>query len=151
MPSDPQQTIYYKRARFTTRLPINRLYSQSHYWLLEERPGTFRIGLTKFATRMLGDFVELNFDVATGEPVETGRILSLIRSDEPVDDIDRPVRSPSALSSGSCCVTSKRSRDPSTKGNRSHHSAADFRLGATDGILFILRTIRVARLSERVR
>src|SRR5262249_8084203 len=55
MADDSPQIVFYKRARFKTNLPTDRLYVQSHYWLAEESPGTFRIGLTKFATRMLGD------------------------------------------------------------------------------------------------
>src|SRR5262245_38933719 len=29
---DPARTIYYRRARFTTHLPIDRRYSPAHYW-----------------------------------------------------------------------------------------------------------------------
>ena len=45
MPVDPQQTIYYKRARFTTRLPVDRKYAQAHFWLSEDEPGILRIGM----------------------------------------------------------------------------------------------------------
>jgi glycine cleavage system H protein len=68
----PGQTVYYRRSRFTTHLPVDRRYSRAHYWLLEESPGTWRVGLTKFATRMLGDIVEFEFSVAEGTPVALG-------------------------------------------------------------------------------
>ena len=58
--------MYYRRSRFTTHLPIDRRYSPAHYWLLEESPGVWRVGFTKFATRMLGDIVEFEFSVGTG-------------------------------------------------------------------------------------
>ncbi len=58
------QSLYYRRSRFTTHLPRDRRYSPAHYWLLEESAGVWRIGLTKFATRMLGDIVEFEFSVA---------------------------------------------------------------------------------------
>jgi glycine cleavage system H protein len=87
MPSEPPATIYYKRARFTTRLPVDRLYAPSHYWVKEESPGTYRIGLTRFATRMLGDFVELQFHVAAGEPVELGQPIGSIEGFKAVSDI----------------------------------------------------------------
>lgn len=68
----PDRTVYYRRSRFTTHLPVDRLYSPAHYWLLQESPGIWRIGLTRFATRMLGDIVEFNFTVAPGSRVEIG-------------------------------------------------------------------------------
>jgi glycine cleavage system H protein len=64
--------VYYRRSRFTTHLPADRRYSPAHYWLLEESPGVWRVGLTKFATRMLGDIVEFEFAAAPGSAIETG-------------------------------------------------------------------------------
>ena len=66
------ESVYYRRSRFTTHLPRGRRYSPSHYWLLEESPGVWRVGLTKFATRMLGDFVEFELSVTPGTSVEVG-------------------------------------------------------------------------------
>jgi len=66
------ESVYYRRSRFTTHLPRGRRYSPSHYWLLEESPGVWRVGLTKFATRMLGDIVEFEWSVAPGTNVEVG-------------------------------------------------------------------------------
>src|SRR5688500_789497 len=66
------RTVYYRRSRFTTHLPRDRRYSPAHYWLLEESPGVWRVGLTKFATRMLGDIVEFDFSVSAGTDVAGG-------------------------------------------------------------------------------
>jgi glycine cleavage system H protein len=71
-------TIQYKRARFSTRLPIDRRYSAAHYWLLEEENGVWRIGFTKFATRMLGDLVEYEFSVKTGTNIAVGEEIGTI-------------------------------------------------------------------------
>src|SRR5262245_40877535 len=87
MPIDPQRTIYYKRARFTTRLPIDRHYVQSHYWIAEDQPGELRIGLTKFAMRMLGDYVESQFTVAVGESVTVGQPIGSIEGFKAVSEI----------------------------------------------------------------
>ena len=77
--SGPREThVYYRRARFTTHLPRDRRYSPAHYWLLEEEPGIWRIGLTKFATRMLGDIVEFDFSIAPGTNVEVGEEIGSI-------------------------------------------------------------------------
>ena len=67
-----ERTLYYRRSRFTTHLPRDRRYSPAHYWLLEESPGVWRVGLTRFATRMLGDIVEFDFGVSPGTNVAVG-------------------------------------------------------------------------------
>jgi glycine cleavage system H protein len=66
------RTVYYRRSRFTTHLPIDRRYSPAHYWLLEESPGMWQVGFTRFATRMLGDVVEFDFSVAPGATIADG-------------------------------------------------------------------------------
>ena len=71
-------TLYYRRSRFTTHLPRDRRYSPAHYWLLEESSGVWRIGLTKFATRMLGDIVEFDFQVRAGTSIGTGDEIGTI-------------------------------------------------------------------------
>ena len=66
------ETVYFRRSRFTTHLPRDRRYSPSHYWLLEESPGIWRVGFTRFATRMLGDIVEFEFAVLPGTNTSLG-------------------------------------------------------------------------------
>jgi glycine cleavage system H protein len=87
MPIDPARTQYYRRARFTTRLPTYCIYSRSHFWLLETEPGLYRVGLTHFATRMLGDFVECEFQVATDEQVQLGQTIGWVEGFKAVADI----------------------------------------------------------------
>jgi glycine cleavage system H protein len=70
-----EQSVYYRRSRFTTHLPRDRRYSAAHYWLLEESAGVWRVGLTKFATRMLGDIVEFEFSVVPGTNVGLGDVI----------------------------------------------------------------------------
>ena len=73
-----EQTVYYRRSRFTTHLPRDRRYTAAHYWLLEESPGSWRVGFTRFATRMLGDIVEFEFSAPAGTPVTTGAEIGSI-------------------------------------------------------------------------
>lgn len=87
MPIDPKQTVYYKRARFTTRLPTGHLYTPSHCWLKLSEPGVYRIGLTKFATRMLGDFVECDYQVRPGESISVGEAIGWIEGFKALSDI----------------------------------------------------------------
>jgi glycine cleavage system H protein len=67
-----RDVVAYRRSRFATRLPRDRRYTAAHYWLLEEAPSVWRVGFTKFATRMLGDLVECEFSVSEGAAVEVG-------------------------------------------------------------------------------
>jgi len=83
----PQETVYYKRSRFSTRLPAGRLYTASHHWLAEESPGQWRVGFTKFATRMLGDLVEFGFDVKPGDPVQVGQAIGWVEGFKAVSDL----------------------------------------------------------------
>lgn len=81
------QAIYYKRSRFTTHLPRDRRYSPAHYWLLEESTGIWRIGFTRFATRMLGDMVEFDFVVKAGERVALGDEIGTVEGLKAVTSI----------------------------------------------------------------
>jgi glycine cleavage system H protein len=55
--------LSYARCKFSTTLPKTYRYTAGHFWLTAPEPGLWRIGFTKFAVRMLGDFVELNLNV----------------------------------------------------------------------------------------
>ncbi len=79
--------VYYRRSRFTTHLPVDRRYSAAHYWLQEESPGVWRIGFTRFATRMLGDLVEFAFVPAAGAAVEVGEEIGSVEGFKAVTSI----------------------------------------------------------------
>lgn len=85
--SPREDIIRYKRSRFSTRLPVDRTYMRSHYWLRQDEAGLWRIGLTKFATRMLGDLVEFELSPAAGDPVEVGRQIGWIEGFKAVSDL----------------------------------------------------------------
>lgn len=87
MPIDAAETLYYRRARFSTRLPRARSYVRSHYWLDKSEAGLWRVGLTRFATRMLGDLVEYSFGPQAGELVEVGRPIGWIEGFKAVSDV----------------------------------------------------------------
>src|SRR5690348_10941308 len=87
MQTDPPQTLYYKRSRFSSRLPTDRLYSPSHFWLAQDEPGVWRIGFTKFATRMLGDLVEYAFEVKPGDVVTVGQTIGTVEGFKALTDL----------------------------------------------------------------
>lgn len=67
--------LHYRRSRFSTRLPGDRLYTASHFWILERESGLWRVGLTKFAARMLGDVVDIGFEVPAGSAIALGDVV----------------------------------------------------------------------------
>lgn len=80
-------TSFYKRSNFVTHLPTNALYTPSHFWLREIEPGRWRIGFTKFATRMLGEIVEVQWEKADGAAVASGEIIGSIEGFKAISDI----------------------------------------------------------------
>jgi glycine cleavage system H protein len=80
-------TSFYKRATFITHLPTECLYSPSHFWLREIEPGLWRVGFTKFATRMLGEIVEVQWEKADGAPVASGEIIGSIEGFKAISDL----------------------------------------------------------------
>ena len=83
----PAKTTFYKRSNFVTHLPVGWLYSPSHFWLAPEADGRWRIGFTKFATRMLGEIVDHQWDKAPGAPVHSGEIIGSIEGFKAISDI----------------------------------------------------------------
>ncbi len=82
-------TSFYKRSTFVTHLPVTYLYSPSHYWLALEQ-GTenqWRVGITKFAARMLGEIVDRQFEKAPGDPVKPGEIIGSIEGFKAISDV----------------------------------------------------------------
>lgn len=87
LPLHPKQNIYYKRARFSTWLPPHYRFTQSHFWLLEQSPGLWRVGFTRFATRMLGDLVEAGFSVQPDLPVTAGQTIGFVEGFKAISDL----------------------------------------------------------------
>ncbi len=83
----PEERIAYKRSRFSTRLPAQRFYTPSHYWLWQSEPGQWRVGFTKFAARMLGEVVEFDFEVKAGERLEPGMVIGWLEGFKATSDV----------------------------------------------------------------
>ena len=82
-----RETIAYKRSRFSSRLPVEYRYTSAHYWLRETEPGTWQVGFTKFATRMLGEMVEFEFKVEPGARIDVGQVLGWTEGFKAMSDI----------------------------------------------------------------
>jgi glycine cleavage system H protein len=85
-PAKPK-TLHYKRSHFATQLPMDYLYSPSHAWLARQPDGSWRVGLTRFATRMLGEMVDHGFETAAGTSVEHGQIVGWVEGFKAISDL----------------------------------------------------------------
>lgn len=80
-------TSFYKRSNFVTHLPVDCLYSPSHFWLARVEGERWRVGFTKFATRMLGEIVDVQIDAKLGNVVASGDIIGSIEGFKAISDI----------------------------------------------------------------
>ena len=80
-------SILYKRGTFVTQLPVHHRYSPSHCCLAEVEPGQWLVGFTKFALRMLGELVHLQFEASADAPIEPGDVLGSIEGFKAVSDL----------------------------------------------------------------
>jgi glycine cleavage system H protein len=81
------KTLSYKRSRFTTHLPVAYAYTASHAWLASEPDGVWRVGFTRFATRMLGEMVDHGFEVEPSSRVTCGQIIGWVEGFKAISDL----------------------------------------------------------------
>jgi glycine cleavage system H protein len=79
--------IEYKRCRFRARLPADFLYSRSHFWLARVEEELWRVGLTKFGTRLLGEMVDHGFGVESNAPVALGQVIGWVEGFKAISDL----------------------------------------------------------------
>ena len=83
----PAKTLFFKRSHFATHLPVDALYSPSHYWLARDAEGAWRVGFSKFSVRMLGDLVDQGFEASEGATIRPGQILGWIEGFKAISDV----------------------------------------------------------------
>ena len=83
----PSPTSFYKRSNFVTHLPTDFLYSPSHFWLARIEGDRWRVGFTKFATRMLGEIVDVQIEKTAGAALANGEIIGSIEGFKAISDI----------------------------------------------------------------
>src|SRR5262249_52277753 len=79
-------TIFYQRSHFTTQLPVNCLYSVSHFWIAESG-GNWRVGMTAFGARVVGEIVDFGFDVRPGALIAVDQKLGWVEGFKAVSDL----------------------------------------------------------------
>jgi glycine cleavage system H protein len=87
MEAQNPKTLLYKRSHFVTQLSADSLYSPSHCWIARHEGDDWRVGLTKFAVRMLGEMVDHGFEIDPGAPVRSGQIIGWIEGFKAISDL----------------------------------------------------------------
>jgi glycine cleavage system H protein len=83
-------TVRFRHAHFSARFPVGHRYTPSHFWLARTETAAgdvWRVGMTKFATRMLGELVEMVLDVVPGQRVDGGQRLGTVEGFKAVSDL----------------------------------------------------------------
>mgnify|MGYP006267809139 CR=1 FL=1 len=90
------ETVRFRHAHFSARFPMDCLYAPSHFWMRPASaadaadpvtPRLWHVGFTKFATRMLGELVELVLEVPVGRSVSGGDRLGTVEGFKAVSDL----------------------------------------------------------------
>ena len=100
------ETVRFRHAHFSARFPVDCLYTPSHFWMRPadgtaglasadaaaeavsgDAPRLWHIGFTKFATRMLGELVEMVLEVKPGQTVANGERLGTVEGFKAVSDL----------------------------------------------------------------
>ncbi|HEY5913152.1 MAG TPA: glycine cleavage system protein H [Verrucomicrobiae bacterium] len=87
MAAEQSDALAYQRARFATRLPLGYLYSPGHYWIGRQEEHLWRVGFTKFGSRMLGEMVDYGFDTEVGSPIRTGQVIGWIEGFKALSEV----------------------------------------------------------------
>ena len=79
--------VRFKDASFSAKFPADHLYSRSHYWMAREEDGSWKVGFTKFATRMLGELVEAEWSARIDAPILSGDRIGWVEGFKAASDV----------------------------------------------------------------
>jgi glycine cleavage system H protein len=116
------ETVRFRHAHFSARFPVDCLYTPSHFWMRPaddgpiddagargDTPRLWHVGFTKFATRMLGELVEMVLDVKPGQTVAGGERLGTVEGFKAVSElfcvVDGTLQSANPALTAEACLT----------------------------------------------
>jgi glycine cleavage system H protein len=119
------ETVRFRHAHFSARFPVDCLYTPSHFWMRPadggpiddagtrdargDTPRLWHVGFTKFATRMLGELVEMVLEVKPGQTVAGGERLGTVEGFKAVSElfcvVDGTLQSSNPALTAEACLT----------------------------------------------
>jgi glycine cleavage system H protein len=79
--------VRFKDVHFSARFPAGFTYSRSHYWMAEDGADKWKVGLTKFATRMLGELVEVEWQAPLHGAIHAGDQIGWVEGFKAASDV----------------------------------------------------------------
>ena len=71
-------------------LAVDRKYSRNHMWAAEIDAG-YRIGLSSYAVKLLGDITHLQWSVKAGVSIDLGQQIGFIEGSKATSDLYAPI------------------------------------------------------------
>ena len=81
----------YEACRYSQEALRGRLYTPDHYWLQQESPHVWRVGLTPWIVRMLGDIEAYRINIAPGAALKLNDALGTVEGLKAVVKLRAPV------------------------------------------------------------
>lgn len=72
--------LTFMMGQFPARIPADRQYVATHFWLMEREPGLYRVGFTAYAVRLLQDVYFLDWSISDGAVVAKKQEIGEIES-----------------------------------------------------------------------
>jgi glycine cleavage system H protein len=82
--------LVFMMGRSPAFVPTDRCYARNHMWAARVRSG-YRLGLSAYAVRLLGDVCHLEWSIKPGAAVEAGRQIGLIEGSKATSDLFAPL------------------------------------------------------------
>ena len=83
----PLNTLFYENSPFVAYLPLDYRYTRVHLWADNIAGDRLRVGFTQFATRLLGEIVDYNFEALPKSSVHLGQVLGWVEGFKGISDV----------------------------------------------------------------
>lgn len=83
--------IVFMMGKFEAPIPVDRLYSENHLWLMPQDKGdTFRVGFTSYSVRLLQDVYFLDWNIDPNSTVRSKQEIGEVESSKALSSLYSP-------------------------------------------------------------
>jgi len=82
--------LVFLMGRTPVFVPVDRRYGRNHMWA-QEGNGGFRLGLSAYAVRLLGDVRHVEWSVKEGDAADEGMPLGYVEASKATSDLYAPI------------------------------------------------------------
>ncbi len=91
MSGPEREFLVFEMGLYKAQFPKDLLYSPLHFWMAPEHGKGTRIGLTRYATRLLGDVFRIDWAISTGKNLLRDQQLASMESTKAVSELYAPL------------------------------------------------------------